>query len=78
MPPNLPLAPRTERWLAELQQLRQEIAELRAHQQEMARSISELVTTFRALALQMGIASEPYKTRRSSRSSDSSEPPGFA
>jgi hypothetical protein len=75
MPPAPPSPP--ERWLVEVQQLRQELAELRAEQQQMARSIAELVTTFRALALQLGIASEPYRGRSAERPS-SSEPPGFA
>ncbi len=72
IPPSPP-----ERWLAEIQQLRQELAELRAEQQQMARSIAELVTTFRALALQLGIAGEPYRGR-ATQGRSSSEPPGFA
>ena len=71
-PPSPP-----ERWLAEIQQLRQELAELRAEQKQMAQSIAELVTTFRALALQLGIASEPYRSRAAERRS-SAEHPGFA
>jgi hypothetical protein len=40
--------------------LRQELAELRREQREMAKSIDQLVTTFRSLATHLGIAAEPY------------------
>jgi uncharacterized coiled-coil DUF342 family protein len=49
-----------DRWEAELRMLRQEIQELRAEQKEMATAINQLVSTFRALATHLGIASEPY------------------
>jgi uncharacterized coiled-coil DUF342 family protein len=49
-----------DHWEAELRMLRQEIQELRAEQREMAAAINQLVTTFRALATHLGIASEPY------------------
>jgi len=54
--------------------LRQEIQELRAEQKEMAVAINQLVTTFRALAAHLGIASEPY-TRKGGPDRDL---PGFA
>ncbi|MCI4356882.1 MAG: hypothetical protein L3K18_07055 [Thermoplasmata archaeon] len=66
----------TERWIAELAQLRRELAELRAEQQELAHAVQELAKTFRALAMHFGIASEPYsKAKGSEKSRDL---PGFA
>jgi len=64
------------RWEAELRALREELKQLRAEQQEMALAINQLVTTFRSLATQLGIASEPYQRRGTEdRRSDHS---GFA
>jgi hypothetical protein len=54
-----------DRWEAELRVLRQEIAELRTEQKEMAASINQLVTTFRSLAAHLGIAGEPYARKGS-------------
>lgn len=65
------------RWEAELRALREELRELRAEQREMAKSIDQLVTTFRILATHLGIATEPY-SRRGAKSSDSRDTPGFA
>jgi hypothetical protein len=68
--------PETERWVGELAELRREIAELRNEQRELARAVGELTKTFRALALQLGIAAEPYpKSKGSERGRDA---PGFA
>ncbi len=64
-----------ERWLVELRALRAELAEMRAEQQEMAKAIGELVTTFRTLATHLGIASEPYSRRGGAR--ESRDLPGF-
>ena len=50
----------SSRWEAELVALRQELSELRVEQQQMAKAIRELVQTFRALAMHLGIAAEPY------------------
>ena len=46
------------------------------HKKEMARSIDQLVTTFRSLAVHLGIASEPYQ--KGGKSAGRSEIPGFA
>ncbi len=46
---------------ADLAQLRQELVELRAEQREMKVAIEELVRTFRAIAVHLGIAAEPYR-----------------
>jgi prefoldin subunit 5 len=64
-----------DRWEAELRALREELRELRTEQQQMARAIGELVTTFRTLAAHLGIASEPYARRASA--SESRDLPGF-
>ncbi|MFY9717155.1 MAG: hypothetical protein WAK40_04400 [Thermoplasmata archaeon] len=63
-------------WEAELRMLRQELAELRAEQQELVRAVNQLATTFRTLATHLGIASEPYN-RKETRDARSN-PPGFA
>ena len=63
-----------DRWEAELRSLREELKELRAEQREMAKSIGDLVTTFRMLATHLGIAAEPYNRRQSGGSRDL---PGF-
>jgi len=55
--------PHEDRWVAELRSLREELAELRAEQREMARAIDQLVTTFRTLATSLGIAAEPYSRK---------------
>ncbi len=51
---------------ADLAQIRQELVELRAEQREMKVAIEELVRTFRAIAVHLGIAAEPYRTTTSS------------
>jgi hypothetical protein len=52
------------RWEAELRALREELTLLRSEQLQLARSIDQLTATFRALAIHLGIAAEPYpKTR---------------
>ncbi len=63
----------TDRLAAELQALRTEVAELRNEQHEMARSVEQLVQTFRSLAVHLGIAAEPYKKPEKSER----EIPGF-
>lgn len=65
----------SDRWEAELRALREELAEMRKEQQQMARAIGDLVTTFRMLATHLGIASEPYG--RHSASTGSRDLPGF-
>ena len=64
-----------ERWLVELRALREELAEFRAEQREMAKAIGELATTFRTLATHLGIAAEPY--RRSGTQREARDLPGF-
>jgi len=66
-----------DRWEIELRALREELAQLRAEQREMAKAIGELVTTFRTLATHLGIAAEPY-VRKGKREGDRDLPPGFA
>ena len=61
---------------AQIRALREELAALRAEQQETARIVEELNRTFRALATQLGVASEPY--RKSSGGNRSRDLPGFA
>jgi hypothetical protein len=70
----VPLGSGEDRWEAELRALREELKELRTEQQEMAKAIGELVTTFRTLAAHLGIAAEPYSRKREP---DSRELPGF-
>ncbi len=65
-----------DRWEAELRALREELAEMRKEQREMAKGIGDLVMTFRMLATHLGIASEPY-ARRSASSSEARDLPGF-
>ena len=55
-----------DRWEVELRLLREELQQLRNEQREMAKSIEQLVTTFRMLATHLGIAAEPYEKRDSS------------
>ena len=64
-----------DRWEIELRLLREELAQLRQEQREMAKSIEQLVTTFRVLAAHLGIAAEPYGSR--SRGSGDRDVPGF-
>ena len=63
------------RWEAELRVLRQELSELRSEQREMARSIQQLVTTFRTLATSLGLAAEPYAHKE--REASGRDVPGF-
>ena len=65
----------TDRTLAEIAALRQEIAELRAEQRALAEQVSDLARAFHAIATQIGIASEPYRSRTDARDHD---PAGFA
>ncbi|HYK93861.1 MAG TPA: hypothetical protein VEY07_07470 [Thermoplasmata archaeon] len=64
-----------DRLEAEVQALRNELAEMRNEQREMARAIEQLVQTFRSLAVHLGIAAEPYK--KSEKGGESREIPGF-
>lgn len=61
---------------AELEALRREVADLHAEQRAMAKAIDQLTETFRALALHLGIAAEPYRGR--AQSSSRKDLPGFA
>jgi hypothetical protein len=62
----------------ELASIRQQLTELRAEQQEIKQAVEELVKTFRSLALQLGIAAEPYRKGGSTgERAKSSEIPGF-
>ncbi|MGA7923629.1 MAG: hypothetical protein WCA77_06605 [Thermoplasmata archaeon] len=65
----------TARWEAELRALREELGAFRSEQREMGRSIEQLTQTFRALAVHLGIASEPYTRKKEEGSRDI---PGFA
>ncbi|MGI0055436.1 MAG: hypothetical protein ACREBZ_06965 [Thermoplasmata archaeon] len=64
------------RWEVELRALRNDLAELRAEQKELARSVAELVQTFQALATQMGITTRPYGNKKEEGSHR--DLPGFA
>ena len=64
-----------DRWEIELRLLREELQQLRTEQREMAKSIEQLVTTFRMLASHLGIAAEPYAGR--GRSTNERDVPGF-
>jgi hypothetical protein len=65
---------REARWEAELRALREDIAQLRSEQVQLTRAVEQLTSTFRALAIHLGIAAEPYP-RTDSKSSR--EVPGF-
>jgi hypothetical protein len=65
-----------DRWEVELRLLREELAELRTEQREMAKAINQLVTTFQTLAAHLGIAAEPYKGKE--KPTTSRDLPGFA
>ena len=67
----------TDAWQVELQQLREELQQMRAEQREMAKAIDQLVTTFKSLALHMGIAAEPYG-KKEGRARSERDLPGFA
>ncbi|HEV2166255.1 MAG TPA: hypothetical protein VGS23_04690 [Thermoplasmata archaeon] len=64
-----------DRILAELGALRAELAELRKEQQELARSVSELARTFKGLAIQLGVAADPYQ--KADKEPKGREIPGF-
>ena len=51
---------REARWESELRALREELALLRSEQLQLARAVEQLTSTFRALAIHLGIAAEPY------------------
>ncbi len=64
------------RWEVELRALRTELAELRAEQKELARSVAQLVQTFQALATHMGLVTEPY-AKKPAEESSRGDIPGF-
>lgn len=66
----------TTGWEIEIKALREELQLLRAEQHETAAAVKELVTTFRALATHLGIASEPYA--RKGEPGRERDLPGFA
>jgi hypothetical protein len=53
-----------DRLLAEIASLRQAVEELRADQRALSAAVEQLTTTFRSLAIHLGIAAEPYKSGR--------------
>lgn len=59
----------------EVRALRQEVAALRNEQRELLKAVEEMSRVFRSLALQLGIASEPY--RRKDDEERKKEIPGF-
>jgi hypothetical protein len=59
-----------------LKGVREEMAQLRAEQRELANSVDQLTQTFRALATHLGIAAEPYG--KPPRDAKGKEIPGFA
>jgi hypothetical protein len=66
----------TDRTLVELAALRREIAELRSEQRHLAEQVEEVARSFRAIATQIGIASEPYR-REARASPQDRDLPGF-
>ena len=62
--------------MVEITALRQEIAALREEQRLLAEQVEEVARSFRAIATQIGIASEPYK--RGGSGSSHRDLPGFA
>jgi len=65
------------RWEVELRNLREELAQLRAEQRQMAQAVHQLVQTFRTLAAHLGIAAEPY-VRKENEPPSNRDLPGFA
>ena len=63
--------------LVEISTLRQELAELRREQQEMRQVLEDLTRTFRAIAVQIGIAAEPYR-KSGAEPEKARDLPGFA
>jgi cell division septum initiation protein DivIVA len=63
---------------AELRAIREELRQLKAQQEELAQAIAGLTQTFRHLAVQMGIAAEPYPKEKGESSARDRERPGFA
>ncbi|MGI0071938.1 MAG: hypothetical protein ACRECT_07760 [Thermoplasmata archaeon] len=53
----------TERWEAELRQLREELHELKSEQRELAKAVDQLVRTFTVLSTHLGITAEPYSKK---------------
>ena len=65
----------TDRVLMEIGTLRQELAELRKEQRELAQAVSELTRTFKGLAIQLGVAADPYQ--KGTKGGGNREIPGF-
>jgi hypothetical protein len=61
---------------SELEALRREVADLHAEQRVLAKTVEQMNDTFRALALHLGIAAEPYRGR--AQSTSRKDLPGFA
>jgi chromosome segregation ATPase len=70
-------ADRSSELFARLEELRQEVKRLRDGQEEMARSVEELLSTFRQISIQLGVAREGYTPKKDGRSGKD-PPPGFA
>jgi hypothetical protein len=66
-----------DRLEVEMKAMRQEIHELHMEQRAIAETVDQLAQTFRALALQLGIAAEPYK-KGSGGDRRKADVPGFA
>ena len=67
--------PPTDRWELELRALREELQRMHEEQRQMSAAVQELVTTFRNLAVHLGIAAEPYV--RKGGASTGRDLPGF-
>ena len=70
-------ADRSSELLARLEELRQEVKRLRDGQEEMARSVEELLATFRQISIQLGVARDGYTPKRDP-GKGKTPPPGFA
>ncbi len=62
---------------ARLEELRQEVKRLRDGQDQMARSVEDLLSTFRQISIQLGVARDGY-TPKTDPGKGKTPPPGFA
>ena len=68
---------RASELFARLEELRQEVKRLRDGQEEMARSVEELLSTFRQISIQLGVARDGYAPKKDP-GKGRAPPPGFA
>ncbi len=68
---------RSNELFARLEELRQEVKRLRDGQEQMARSVEDLLSTFRQISIQLGVARDGY-TPKEDPGKQKTPPPGFA